>query len=83
MHGYSRHVFHQYELINNQQHFGKVTFVEPTYIDFILKFIKSASFSIPHKLSSILKPSDFAWASNISSIGVLRQNFKAKIYIPS
>ena len=64
-------VLHQYVLINEQQHFGKVTFDEPTYIDFILNFINSARFSIPHELSSILKPSDFSWSSNISTIGVL------------
>ena len=49
----------QYELINVQQHFCKVTFDEPTYIDFILKFITSASFSIPHKLSLLASSSRY------------------------
>ena len=37
-----------------------------------VKFINSAGASIPHELSSILKPSDFVWPDTEAAIGVLR-----------
>ena len=62
----------QYDKISVQQHFGKIDVDEGTYLTFILKFINSAGASIPHELSSILKPSDFVWSDTEAAIGVRR-----------
>ena len=61
----------QYDKINVQQHFGKIDVDEGTYLAFILNFIISAGASIPHKLSSILKPSNFIWPEKEAAIRVL------------
>ena len=62
----------QYSKINKQQHFGKVDISETDYLLNITSFLQQASNNIPHELSLLIKPSDFVWNNQTSSIGVLR-----------
>ena len=57
------HYRQQYDIINNQQHFGKVELDENLYIVQILDYLKYMQKNIPRQLNKLVKPHDFDYDS--------------------